>query len=114
MQRDPLLRRGTPAPSSHAALPAQSKRNQHWNLATISAIAVAKVPGQIPLLEEDADENVSGARGREKQTPRCHVRCSPESQNKAEVKRVADDPIKARRLEPQPLTEMWTSAQKVR
>ena len=54
--------------------------DQHWDALAILLVDRTELRNQIPLLESDADENVSGGQGGKQEMPGGHVRRRPEGE----------------------------------
>src|SRR5579883_1199213 len=76
------------------------ERQQHPHLFAIAAITLAELGDQVTLLEPDPDQDVPGRRRREDEVAQRHDRREPEREEEAEVDRVTDVAVEARRTEP--------------
>jgi hypothetical protein len=75
------------------------ERKNHRHSLSIISILLTKQRDEISLFEEDANEDVTRGGHREKQVPLSHGRSRPESQDKAEIDRMADVLVECGRFE---------------
>src|SRR5262245_9025793 len=76
-----------------AARLAETTWHQHWDALAIFLVDRTELRNQIPFLEPDTDENVSGGHGSKQQMPGGHVRRCPEGEQEAQHDRMAHNPV---------------------